>query len=80
MNPSGQLPGGAANGPICGADRLSSAQRGRRSRRGLPSLATCATLTRMAKKSPPKSAMKPAPKANNPPPTKPAPKKGGRKR
>ena len=47
---------------------------------GLPSLATCATLTRMAKKSPPKSAMKPAPKANNPPPAKPAPKKGGRKR
>jgi hypothetical protein len=66
--------------PSAGADRLSSAQPGRRSRRGLPSRATCATLTRMAKKSPPKSAMKPAPKANNPPPAKPAPKKGGRKR
>ena len=28
LDPSGQLPRGAANGPICGTDRLSPAQRG----------------------------------------------------
>jgi hypothetical protein len=46
---------------------------------GLPSRATCATLTRMVKKFPAKSAMKPAAKAKNALLAKPAPKKTGKK-